>query len=157
MAGYFAYGSNLVIAQMKRRCPSFAARPTVVGRAALPGYRLVYPVMSHGDWGGGVAGIEPGQDGEAVHGVVYDVDDAALAALDIYEDVAGGLYRRETVSVRLEDGRACDCITYVAIAEPGGPFRPSRRYVDAIRRGAHEHALPAVWLEYLEQTPTLES
>ena len=157
MAYYFAYGSNLVIEQMKRRCPSFAAHPAVQGRAVLPGYRLAYPVMSHGDWGGGVAGLEPAGPDEAVHGVVYEVDDAALAALDQYEDVAGGLYRREAVTVRLDDGRDCRCITYFAIPEPGGPFRPSRRYVDAILRGARAHALPAAWLKFLEQTPTRES
>lgn len=157
MPRYFAYGSNLVSAQMKRRCPSFAAKPVVIGRGRLDGYRLAFPVHSRLDWAGGVAGIEPtGDDGEAVHGVVYEVDDTALVELDIYEDVPGGLYRRGEVTVRLDDDQPCDCITYFALADDDGPYRPSRRYLDAIIAGAREHGLPASWIKQLEQTPTLE-
>jgi gamma-glutamylcyclotransferase (GGCT)/AIG2-like uncharacterized protein YtfP len=157
MTRYFAYGSNLVTGQMKQRCPSFAANPSLIGRGRLNGYQLTFPVRSRLDWAGGVAGIEPSDDGDAVHGVVYGVDDAALADLDIYEDVPGGLYRRLDVTVTLDDGEPCDCITYFAIARGDGPFRPSRRYLDAIIAGAREHRLPASWIKQLEQTPTLES
>lgn len=166
MPRYFAYGSNLVTEQIKRRCPTFAKQPTVVGRARLPGYRLTFPIESRLDWAGGVAGIEPIGEGHAaagaaaaahgvVHGVVYDIDDDAAAQLDIYEDVAGGLYRRADIRVTLDDGQPCACMTYLPIPAPDGPFPPSQRYLDAIIAGARAHGLPASWIAQLEQTPTL--
>lgn len=154
MHPYFAYGSNLVLHQMQARCPSFAARPVVVGRASVTGYALTYPVVSHGDWAGGVASIEP-VPGGAVHGVVYEVDDDAIARLDEYEGVDEGLYRRGRLGVTLEDGSTRDCWTYFAIPDPAGPYLPSARYRDAIARGAREHGLPDEYVRSLEQHPVL--
>ena len=151
MHRYFAYGSNLEPVQMKRRCPSHR----VVGRATLPGHRLVFPVRSGGDWGGGVAGIEPCDAPDAtVHGVLFEVDDADLAALDRYEAVAEGMYRRERVTVHLEDGGATESWTYYATPDPTGPSPPSRRYLNAILAGARHHGLPGSYVETLIVVPT---
>jgi len=156
MHRYFAYGSNLVTAQLKRRCPTFADRPVVLGRAVLHGYRLVYPILSGGDWGGGVAGIVPGDEGDAVHGVVFELDDDAMACLDVYEGVAQGMYRRADVAVVMGDGSACDCVTYFAAIDPAGPYRPSRRYRDAIVAGAREHGLDAGYIDALLRLPVCD-
>ena len=136
---------------MKRRCPSSRA----VGRAALPGHRLVFPVRSSGDWGGGVAGIEPcDAPAAAVHGVVFEVDGRDLAALDRYEAVAAGMYRREQVTVRLEDGEATGAWTYYASPDPAGPSAPTRRYLDAILAGARHHGLPEAYVETIAAVVT---
>jgi hypothetical protein len=48
---------------------------------------------------------------DSVQGVVhFDLDDAALRALDEYES---DLYERLEVAVRLDDGRTLDCQAYV--------------------------------------------
>jgi len=153
MTNYFAYGSNLVTQQLCERCPSFAARPVVVGRAVLPAYRLVYPILSGGDWGGGVAGIVPGGADDAVHGVIFELDDAAMAALDDYEGVDEGRYRRAGVTVTRDDGSPCDCVTYLADDDPDGPYLPSQRYLDAILAGAREHGLDAEYIAALARHP----
>ena len=51
---YFAYGSNLSLIQIARRCPG----TEIICRATLAGHRLIFPITSE-DWGGGVAGMEP--------------------------------------------------------------------------------------------------
>ncbi len=83
---YFSYGSNLSVAAMKARCP--AAVP--ISKAALPDHRLVFRT-----W----ADVEP-CPGHSVPGVLWTVTATCEAALDLYEDVSGGLYRRLAVLVR---------------------------------------------------------
>jgi len=143
---YFAYGSNLHWPQMRRRCPS----SRVVGRATLADHRLGFPVTSHGDWAGGVAGVHPAP-GDAVEGVVYDVSGEDLLELDRYEAVAVGLYRRVTVKVALADGGSAEVLTYHANGDDPAAHRPSRRYLDTIITGARHHGLPASYVEWLQR------
>lgn len=88
---YFAYGSNLALAQFKRRCPN-AKR---FGKLTIPDYRLVFR---------GVADIEPYR-GCSVQGAVYKISPRCEEALDRYEGFPH-LYRKSflTVSVRLAEG-----------------------------------------------------
>ncbi len=154
---YFAYGSNLNPGQMERRCPGHK----VVGMAALHDHRLSFPLTSH-DWGGGVAGVVPSR-GTTVWGIVYELTDEHLSALDGYEGFQGpgdqhNLYDRESVFVELtrpDDGsiprrvRAC-CY----FARPSNPAPPSRRYLDAILEGARAHGLPDEYIAAIAATPT---
>ncbi len=82
---YFAYGSNLSVTGMRVRCP--AAFP--IAKASLPDHRLVFRT-----W----ADVEP-CPGHSVPGVLWTITSACETALDLYEDVAGGLYRRLTRSL----------------------------------------------------------
>ena len=97
---YFAYGSNLDPDQMKSRCPGHQ----VVGMAVMHDHRMVFPLTSH-DWGGGVAGVQM-HHGAELWGMVFDLSDPDLVALDRYEGFKGpgdqhNLYDRETVFVEL--------------------------------------------------------
>ena len=76
---YFAYGSNLDGAQMRRRCPS--AR--LVGAAILDGYRLGFAGRS-ASWGGGVATVVRDREGR-VPGLVWVVSADDLDRLDRFE------------------------------------------------------------------------
>lgn len=156
---YFAYGSNLDPGQMARRCPG----ATVVGLAELRDHKLVFPLTSH-DWGGGVAGVSVAH-GQSVWGIVYDLTAAHLAELDRYEGYRGekssdNLYDRETVSVQLtraDDGSFPRRLhAWIYVARPANPSPPSRRYLDAIVRGAQHHRLPADYVARLAATPTLD-
>jgi gamma-glutamylcyclotransferase (GGCT)/AIG2-like uncharacterized protein YtfP len=156
---YFAYGSNLEPEQMQHRCPGH----TVVGLAELRDHRLAFPLTSH-DWGGGVASVVTAH-GQSVWGMVFDLTDADLEALDRYEGYRGrddqhSLYDRETVTVELvraDDGsfpRRLRPLIYLARA--ANPSPPSRRYLDAIVKGAKHHRLPDDYIARLMATPVAD-
>ena len=88
--------------------------------------------------------------------MLYDGTDADLAALDEYEAVDEGMYRRQTVDVALEDGQTISVWTYYAIPDADGPTPPSRRYLDVILAGATHHGLPPHYIQQLAATPTID-
>jgi gamma-glutamylcyclotransferase (GGCT)/AIG2-like uncharacterized protein YtfP len=156
---YFAYGSNLDPDQMRERCPGHA----VVGLAVLHDHRIGFPLYSNG-WGSGVAGLVHSH-GEKVWGMVYELTEADLAALDSYEGWKGpdnqhNLYDRETVNVEIvrpDDGsvpRRVRATTYYPRIL--NPSPPSRRYLDTLLRGARHHRLPEEYIERLQAVAVLE-
>ena len=67
-----------------------------VGTArTLADYRL-YRI----DWYPGLVDAATSQEGLAIHGVVWDVDDAALRVLDEVEEVDSGLYERRPLRLQ---------------------------------------------------------
>ena len=156
---YFAYGSNLDPEQMQRRCPGHR----VVGLAELREHKLTFPIHSH-DWQGGVASVGVAH-GDAVWGVVYDLSDDALAALDAYEGFRApgdqhNVYDRETVSVQLvraDDGSFPRRLrVWIYVARTANPGPPSRRYLDVVLKGARHHRLPDEYMARLAATPTAD-
>lgn len=86
---YFAYGSNLWLQQMARRCPdSF-----FVGRAILPDH--VWQINERG-----FANVVP-RSGYNVHGLVYQVNAENEARLDRFEGTHSGAYSKTYKSVIL--------------------------------------------------------
>ncbi len=156
---YFAYASNLDPGQMRERCP----RARTVGLAALHDERLVFPVRSP-SWGGGVASVQPAH-GHTVWGALYDLDEADLATLDGFEGFRApgdqhNLYDREHVTVDLvrpDDGSIPRRVrAWIYIARPSNPSPPTRRYLDAILRGALHHRLPEDYIAALRSIPAAE-
>ena len=154
---YFAYGSNLDPDQMKDQCPDH----TVVGVAVLHDHRLGFPLYSN-LWNSGVAGLVHAH-GERVWGVLYDLSDPDMNALDQHEGWKGphnqhNLYEREVVTVELvraDDGsvpRRVRATTY--FPRVANPSPPSRRYLDTVLRGARHHRLPE---EYLDRLGAIEA
>jgi gamma-glutamylcyclotransferase (GGCT)/AIG2-like uncharacterized protein YtfP len=90
----FAYGSNLISAQMERRCPS--ARE--IGIARLAGHRFAFTGYSP-TWNGAVATVI-GDRNDYVDGVVYSITPADLTRLDGFEGVPFS-YTRRKVHVRI--------------------------------------------------------
>ncbi len=142
MCLYFAYGSNMSGAQMAKRCPGALA----LGAATLEGHRLVFPRRCSAWGGGGVAGLAP-DTGTSVEGVLWSVNDDHLDALDGYEGVDDGEYRRDRITVSRIDGQSVEAWVYFAAAERGGPFRPTTAYVATMETGAEEHGLSAQWVD----------
>lgn len=114
---YLAYGSNLCTSQMARRCPAAKSGEVV----ELPGWRFVINRR-------GVATLLP-EPGACAAGLVWHLTTACEAALDRYEGVAQGLYRREEV----EAGGAPALVYLAAETRPGMP-RPG--YLEGILAAA---------------------
>ena len=113
-----AYGSNLSLERMKRRCPSCK----VVGTAELPGYRLLFKKSMTGAY----ATIE--QDANwTVPVVVYRISAADELRLDRFEGCPAYYYKREfMLSVKRTNGRKTRelCAAYImheyrALSKPG--------------------------------------
>ena len=83
---YLAYGSNLNVPQMRRRCP----RATILGTAKLRGWELLF----RGSKSGSYLTIEE-CEGSEVPVAVWVVTPEDEAALDRYEGFPGFYYKRE--------------------------------------------------------------
>ncbi|HEY7051059.1 MAG TPA: poly-gamma-glutamate hydrolase family protein [Mycobacterium sp.] len=135
MHSYFAYGSNLCTAQMTRRCPD-ATNP----RPAR---------LADHDWlinQRGVATVEQFA-GSQVHGVVWQLSDHDLAALDSAEGVPVR-YRRDRLTVHTVDGPAHAWVYIDHRVEVGAP---RAGYLERIIDGAIHHGLPHRWVEFLRR------
>lgn len=117
---YFAYGSNLDHAQMKRRCPDARA----LYPAVITGWRIDFCGFSS-RWGGGVATLVA-DDAASVEGVIWSLTADCVRSLDDAEG-APFVYEREELTVSEDDGRERLCITYVH-RKPEKRLRPGKKY-----------------------------
>lgn len=122
----FAYGSNLDVAQMERRCPSARVR----AEARLANHRLAFAGYSHG-WRGAVATVAPAK-GRIVRGIVYAISKEDLMRLDGFEG-APRSYERRVYPVRLGTGERAMVAVYVQ-PTPVEEDVPSGRYYETIAR-----------------------
>lgn len=124
---YWAYGSNLWLDQMARRCP--AATP--VQALTIKGWQLVFRR---------VADVEP-CPGAVVHGALYNVTPDCVDALDRFEGVASGVYRVVDFTVKLPGtDRRVKAFFYRMNREGLEP--PSDVYFRRIQRGYAQWRLP---------------
>jgi len=122
---YFAYGSNLDPAQMKRRCPEMSP----VGIAALFGWRLAFGGYSR-TRGGAVATIKKAKD-RFVDGFLYVITKDDLASLDRAEGHPH-YYKRRFVNVVVESGDTVKACTYVLDIDKEGA--PTREYYNILKK-----------------------
>ena len=134
MSLYFAYGSNMCRAAMRRRCPSAHE----IGPAVLDGHRFVITAD-------GYASVLPTR-GEVVHGLLWRLDPRTLAALNAYESLDSGLYRAVTLPVR-SGGRRAAALVYVARSRTAGAPRPG--YLEDVVAAARDLDLPPDYVETL--------
>jgi gamma-glutamylcyclotransferase (GGCT)/AIG2-like uncharacterized protein YtfP len=131
MTLYFAYGSNLSKGAMHKRAPS--ARPVIA--AVLPQHRLTFESNEpEGSEPAFFANVRPDAD-SLVPGALYQMDEAALVALDEYEDVASGVYERCEAAVVRADGRRESAMLYRMPAGEVRLGRPSALQLRQIREG----------------------
>lgn len=126
---YFAYGSNMDAVQMRDRCP--ASMP--IATAELFGYRFI--INSRG-----VATIVE-DESSTVRGVLWYTSEEDEASLDQYEGVSSGLYSKEYLRVKAENGESVKALVYVAADRTEG--EPRNGYMEktiqaAERMGLHE-------------------
>ena len=133
---YFAYGANMNVSAMARRCP----RSKPLGLARLVRHRLA--VMREG-W------LTVARDPRsAVYGVLWDLALADVAALDRFEGMAQGLYAKLSQPVVAERG-ARQAIVY--IGANAGPGAARLEYIAEIIASARSWPLPAGAIEALER------
>jgi gamma-glutamylcyclotransferase len=141
---YFAYGSNMDELAMSALCPSASC----VGVACLDGFRLAFTRRSIIS-GTGVADVVRAP-GASVWGVLYELEEADLAALDRKEG-RGWAYAREEEAVRLvRGGSARRALLYTVIAKEQRHVRPSREYLARMLDAARGHAFAGDYIAMLE-------
>jgi gamma-glutamylcyclotransferase (GGCT)/AIG2-like uncharacterized protein YtfP len=118
---YFAYGSNMSISQMARRCPSAACH----GNASLPGHDFLINCRGFGT-------IVPDPQ-STVHGLLWTLSDPDIASLDEYEGIAVGHYRKERLAVSFS-GETIVAMVYIA-TDPN-PGIPEPAYIELIVEAA---------------------
>lgn len=133
---YFAYGSNMSPAQMAMRCPGARA----AGSAHLSDWR--FHVNTRGS-----ASILP-DTGSVVHGVLWRCSAAHFHALDKYEGIGWGNYRRRHVAVVMAGGRGVPAVVYAGTRIYDGRARV-RYMVTAVLPGAKAFGLPETYIEEL--------
>jgi gamma-glutamylcyclotransferase (GGCT)/AIG2-like uncharacterized protein YtfP len=127
---YFAYGANMDRDAMRERCPG----ATLLGTERLSGYRFVIARA-------GYAGLVPDPAAD-VHGVLWQLTSLDVAALDDFEGVAEGLYRRATLTVA--GGPA---LVYVPADYNRGAPQPG--YLEAVIAAARSQGLPDDYIRQL--------
>ena len=133
---YFAYGANMDRAAMAARCP----RSTPLGRAKLMRHRLA--VMREG-W------LTVARDPRGrVHGVLWDLALADVAALDRFEGVGEGLYVKAVQPVIGESGSRR---ALVYLGANAGPGRPRADYLRDVLAAARAWELPREAIAALER------
>jgi gamma-glutamylcyclotransferase (GGCT)/AIG2-like uncharacterized protein YtfP len=128
MTLYFAYGSNLNLSQMSRRCPD--AVP--MDKLYLQKWKLVFR---------GVADVIPSDD-HCVPGGLWKITKKCEAALDRYEGWRrddSGMYRKVRVAVDgLPDG---ETHVMMYVMNSTGIMPPAVGYFDGIRTGYKDFGL----------------
>ena len=138
MQPYFSYGSNMDAAEMKQRCPG----ATLEGVAVLTDHRLMITAD-------GFATVVPDR-GRRVMGALWNLTDSDERALDVYEDIASGFYRREFTLVELH-GAVVRALVYVASCDR--PGKPQAGYLELVMSAARALGLPPDYLAELERLP----
>lgn len=131
---YGAYGSNLNLYQMARRCP-FAR---IYKTGFVEGYKLTFRR-------GGYANIEKAE-GEKVPVLLWEITEVCERALDRYEGYPI-FYVKENIAVVTEDGIEDATFYIMSDAERGGYELPSAYYYQTVKDGYEDNALPMNYLE----------
>jgi gamma-glutamylcyclotransferase (GGCT)/AIG2-like uncharacterized protein YtfP len=130
---YFAYGANMERAAMGTRCRD----ATPMGQAALRGWRYVIAQ--------GYGSVTPAR-GMCVFGVLWRLTPRDLAALNTFESLDSGLYRRARLSVEFE-GRRVGALVY--LSRSGGKPRPMPGYQERLVAAAQDWRLPPRYIAEL--------
>ena len=135
MTLYFSYGANMERAAMRKRCGG--AIP--LGPAVLRGWR--YVIVD------GYGSVTPA-NGMRVFGVLWRLTPRDLAALNIFESLDSGLYRRAMLTVEV-GGQRARALVYVG--RNGGKRRAMPGYQERIIAAAEEWDLPKRYIAELRR------
>jgi gamma-glutamylcyclotransferase (GGCT)/AIG2-like uncharacterized protein YtfP len=141
---YAAYGSNMDPAQMARRCPHSPQQ----GTGWLEGWRLTFGGENLG-WEGALATVVEAQ-GQQVFVVLYEVSDADEEALDRWDGVTLGYYRKSKVRITTLEG---DVLAWLYVLNDYEGGLPSARYLGNLADSAELAGAPADYVAGLRARP----
>ncbi len=131
---YFAYGSNINLDQMARRCP----KAEVICPVTLNGYRLLF---RGGYPNNGVATITPSSMHQ-VKGLLWKLTPECEQSLDHYEGFPH-FYGKENVTVMDKAGNTYTVMAYIMTREyEREPAYPSISYYTGIAQGYEQNGIP---------------
>ncbi|AEV68341.1 gamma-glutamylcyclotransferase family protein [Acetivibrio clariflavus] len=135
---YFAYGSctnfeSFGDTMKKAECED---KFSVCGIGRLNDYRLAFTRYSM-KWGGGVLNIIK-SPGDYVLGVVYDIPEQAVSAIDKREGAPKYYKRIEDVEVEVENKRV-KVFTYAVVEKDFDEIKPALEYFDTVYKGMKQH------------------
>lgn len=131
---YVAYGSNINVTQMERRCPT----ASIFGTGWIDDHYLTFG----GRQTMAVATVKP-RKGSKVPVLVWTIEELDERELDAYEGFPR-FYRKEQIPVRMDDGKTIECMIYLLNPKISGV--PSDLYVDIIREGYQDVGLDEKYL-----------
>jgi hypothetical protein len=141
---YFAYGSNLSKSAMCARAPQ--SRPLIA--AILPQHRLLFESNEPSDAPEAFFANVRVHASEFVPGALYEIGAEDLDALDVYEDIARGVYERVVVDVVRADGSHTEAVVYrMRAAREARAGLPSDAQLAQIRAGYADWGLDVRVLE----------
>lgn len=131
----FAYGANMDPVHMRERCPG-AIR---LGLATVPDHAF-------GIAAGGFGMLRP-KPGSIVRGVLWRLQPSDETALDEFEGVATGFYRKGVIPVVTDAGRTVDAMFYAP--SDTSPGTAAAGYLERILEVGEELGFPAEYLAEL--------
>ncbi|HEX4408386.1 MAG TPA: gamma-glutamylcyclotransferase family protein [Xanthobacteraceae bacterium] len=133
---HFAYGSNMHRAVMGKHAPT----ATPLGVAELADHRFVITAD-------GYASVVPAR-AASVYGLLWRLTPRDRVTLDLWENIAGGLYRAETAPVHY-DGRHVPALIYFARERPEG--EPKAGYMEIVLAAANDLEFSTDYIASLRQ------
>lgn len=127
---YFAYGMNTNLEEMARRCPNAVS----LGSAWINDYEFAF--RTHADIGS--------VPGAVCHGVLWDIDLAALRALDALE---GFPYYYTRFNVRVYTGTYFVNALVYQMNDQTTIASPSTGYLDIVTEGYQQNSVPTNQLD----------
>ena len=152
---YFAYGSNMDIAQLKDCCPSTTFRC----KAKLAGYKLKFTRFSTNNNCGAADVVKVPR--RVVWGVVFKINDDERTKLNEKEGYEPGRAKNAYSPVKVdvyEDGdvsRVLKVTTYTVCNKLDAHQRPSKKYLGYLISGAKDAKLPAKYRKQIAAFETL--
>ncbi|ASA25631.1 gamma-glutamylcyclotransferase family protein [Paenibacillus donghaensis] len=124
---YAAYGSNMSMRQMTSCCNI----AMIVGCGVIENYELEFYSLA-------TITKCPGLN---VPIVLWRISESEVINLDYYEGVSKGLYRKETLTVTLQDGKRVRAMVYVMNLKSEMLYSPSPVYYCSILEGYKENGI----------------
>lgn len=158
---YFAYGSNMNVAQLLTRIGSFTEKKLMF----LQDYKLTFNKKvslkaRHGRMDNmrgtdpsklGFANVVP-SPGDRVYGIAYSVFESQVQKMDLYEGVNSGHYTREVLVCYDEAYQAYSCVVYIACpTATSDNLLPSEGYMSHLLGG--RGLLPPDYVNMLDNVP----
>lgn len=145
---YFAFGSNMLLERLRRRCPDISH----LGVARADGWTLNFSKRSDVD-GSGKATLAGSRETDvSAHGVIFEISERQLVELDRIEGVGSGYDRFNDLKIEfLASGERAIASTYLASdGHIDQSLKPFHWYHALVVAGARQASLPKNYVAFLQ-------